>query len=484
MRLLKNNFSVILVFSFLLAQPILSFIFNPKYYSDLPALSWSDLRTGAYGIELEKKLVEGSYFSKVGNESYRWLLYKLFSRLSNNVTVGKKQFLFLPERTNEINQVMLSETTETVVAKIKNFHNILKSRGIPLLIVIPPNRSRTYSDFAYKTGRIPPRRKSFFDDLYIRLSKEKIPFLLLDEEMLKMRVESNVPVYYKNDHHWTFEAVELVSPFIVNAFEELYGSIPREYKRIYDYKWSDAYNSHFSLGRKLGFSKTSLPVKFKEKQRIPKFSKVRKNVKPSGRLMLLSASYGNYGLVEFLSNELGYQIPFHVSAGQGALYSPSKFIQRNINQYEKNGLPKGVIWLFPEYHIRHNLSNNVYFPEAIDFKEYEYVDFDIEVTAGGEMGKSGELIQMSEVLKFNIRFKKDVKELFINISGSKGIKKPVISYRGSSVSKQRYIIVHDSEENKFHFSSSEPKTIHKFEIDTRHLEGHRFFKLKAYNKRY
>lgn len=474
MKAIKDHFLVIVIFGFLLVQPLLSYIYNPDFFNKMPEVSWEGLQTGEYGVKLEKTLNDESFFAKVSNEKYRMMLYKFFYRLNENVIIGKKNFLFLPDQTNEIPEGEAKKDIPKILESIGAFKKHLDQAGIPLMLAVLPGRAKVFPDLAYKNGKFPPNREKYFNEVYQALDREGIAYYRLEDDLKKLRSEKNMSPFYRVDHHWTFEATELLAPKFVQTWQKLHGSLvpaPKP-KRVYEYTWQEVVNEYNNIVHKLGFSRGTVPVKFKEVQKDPVFTPEKFNEEVNGRLMLIGSSYGGYGPVEFISNELGYRMPFIVVHGQSVKYMPSQMIHRNLSDPKKYGLPSGVVWVISEKDFRTVFTDNINYPPVLRASG-EDLKFKFSKFLGGEVKDSHTLTQKEKTLKVGIKLKKKAKQIILEIRHDSGS-----DYSRSELklpSGQHYYIVHDGERNRFVLESDKETDVFEFEIQSSRLKDKRDF---------
>ncbi len=96
----------------------------------------------------------------------------------------------------------------------------LAARGIPLLIVIPPNKETVYPE--YLPDEVSPiRPPSRLDQLVERLRRTHSPVHLLDLRPALMAAKASGRLYFKTDTHWNDEGAYVAYRAIMNAVKAL-----------------------------------------------------------------------------------------------------------------------------------------------------------------------------------------------------------------------------------------------------------------------
>lgn len=438
------NIFIFVVVVFVILQVPISTIASKGSLKPFLNISWDRLINGTYGLELEQSFKENSYISKVSGEKYRSFVYGLFSRTNKNVIVGKNNFLFLRDKTMEIDKNSESEIPNAL-AYVKKIQKTLKDNGVNLYIVTIPARSRIYPELAYSSKKFPKNRKAFFKKLYSTLSENGVEVLNLESMMVKAKKEiAPIKVFFSVDHHWSYKAVEYISPGIAKELANTFPINKLNPKIIYTNKWVIKTNPHDKIARKLGFPKASLPNKFKQEQNIPVFKPNRdsQNKNAENKLLIASSSYARYGLVEFLSNQFGYPIPFYIERGRGPNYAMANVLQRNLTLRKKYGKPNTVLWLLGESELRyiHSPYEMNIVPEVDDL---EAVKFSIvKVTNAKKVGLS--VTHKEKDLTIQLKMKESRKTFVLAL-------KVLSNGRPSTVTiaNKRFEIIQDGEINYF-----------------------------------
>ncbi len=370
------NFLFLCVILFIATQIPLSFMFVEDI--KLPTLSFSKLRNGEFGVDLEKTMKNSSYLSEVTSKNYKSFIEKIVKRPNKNVLIGEDDFLFLKKETDELPAIYLEEKVSKITKNLALYNDLFEKNGIKLILVILPNRSRLYKELAYKNKEIPEVRKKSFLKVLDELKGKNIDFIELSPFMINASKELKDPVFFRIDHHWTWRFVEWLTPRLLS---ELSLSLNEEIinpKKIFDIKWTTIVNEHDKILRKLGYARNLVPNRFKHKQEVPVFSPDRDKlqINAENKLLMVSSSYGRYGVVEHFSNKLGYAMPYYIGRGKGPLWGMNAAIQRNISQGYKYGKPKAVMWILSESEVL-KMDDILNIPKVADVDKLKSAPFSI-----------------------------------------------------------------------------------------------------------
>jgi hypothetical protein len=204
----------------------------------------------------------------------------------------------------------------------------------------------------------------------------------------------------------------------------------------------------------------------------------------AGKFMMISSSYGRYGFVEFLSNEIGYPIPFYIERGKEPTYGLNKLILRNITQESKFGKPKNVLWIMTESEI-FKLSEGVPMSLVVDIKKLRTVSFDI-IPDNNETLSGSILRHKTGVLKFVIKTKEKITNFTIAMKVKSTSRISNLKYISSDGSFSERDLVQDGEISYIKFQNETPSSRFTFEITTPrevNIKGkHRRFSILGFYK--
>jgi len=463
----------IIVMIFIMIQIPLSLTLDSELF---PKLSFQDLRDGTYGIKLEQNLKDNSYLAEISSKYYQSLISAFINRTSKTVIKGKKNFLFLRERTDEITEEKLQENIPKIITYISDFKEILKSHDIDFTLVIIPNRSRFYQKYAYKNKLVPPTRKRYFETISKKLMSNGIKTLELAPEFKQFKRSYSPNIFFKIDHHWTWEFVHSFSPKLIDLLE-LRMNIPKQTpKEIYSWEWEDKSNAHDKILRKLGYSDLFIPTQYRELQRVPKFNmdKNQQSFDATNKTMMLSTSYGRYGIVEFLSNQLGYQLPFYIGRGKGPTFAVSEFIHKVINGEQSK--PRSVFWIIAEFEFSALAEAGISLPSKLNVNDLIERTFKIKPLSTFNL-EDNQLNHRDGHMQFKIKpSKKPEKsaQLVLSVQTKSKKRKSTIQ-----ISDMKYDLLHDDTQQYFPL----PNTNDLITIETpyiKKLKKGRSFQIKLY----
>ncbi len=480
MKKILKNLPIYLIVIFVLIQVPLTLVEVPKISNLLPEFSFKSLRSGQYGRELETKLIDSSFLSNVSSKKYRSLINQFFMRSNKKVIIGEENFLFLKGHTDEL-ALNTFEKIPKILAYIEKVKDTLRDKNINLMLMIIPNRAVVYPEYAYESKKLPKNRARFFQEVKEKIITNGVKVLDLTNLLKWARTElKDSPAFFKVDHHWSYKAVEKITPEIVNFYEKEFGSVRESKEKPFDYMWEIKVNAHDKIARKLGFSRNALPNKFKQKQSIPIFDKDREEIMSyaQDKFMMISSSYGRYGFVEFLSNELGYPIPFYIERGKGPTHGMNKLVLRNLSQTKKYGIPKNVLWVVGETSLI-GLAQAPPLALAVRYENLKELYYKVTKLDGGTF-EDRILSHRSGKMKFNMHLKKEVDSIVIGMKIKSHYNISKLKYIDKNKKEYSREIVHDGEVYYYKFKSKIPSKDFFFEISTpeiTRLKGNREFEI-------
>jgi len=392
--------------------------------TSMPEFSWDVLIDGELGDLWNQWLLDNSIVSKMTGKIFREFRLNLFKDSNPNIQVGQDHWLFLPERKDEISSNKLEQLGSSGSEALESVFNTLKEANISLLVVIIPNRSRIYPEFAYEDGRIPPNREKFIPELLSSLTEKRIPFLSLEQIFIKEKLSGH-QLFYKDDHHWTMKGAEIAMQAVAKAIH-FKGRKLRQ--KPYEVIWKRK-SSGSSLIRILGLREGgNLEKLYKDEQISADFVPPRVNREflefESGGVGLLSASYGLFGSPEFLSNELMTRVGFITANGDGPLYAPSQFISEYLSQ---NGRvrPAILVWPIPEYHFWEIAEEPTRVPKGY-LGATRRIAHEVGATDGFKLVNSNTLLQTKGKAHFSVELDQSITKIRLIIRSKKHGKRSLI----------------------------------------------------------
>lgn len=470
---------IYIVVLFVLLQYPLSVVFQKDFYKDTPMPNWTSLMSGEFGSNIERYFSENSFLAVNGAQKYREIIYKYFLRSNKKVLIGKNNFLFEKIKMGPI--VPDSKLNASLITqKILEIKSKLEAHGSKLTMLLIPNRANIYADYVYDDGVYEPSRDIFGQDILSRLRQQGLSIIDLTAWMKEKR-KTGLQIFFKVDHHWTYKAVAELAPFVAAKLKEDNASLKAKKKIIFKTYWDEKTSAHDKIARKLGFGRSSIPNKFKEKQWIPSFNLDRDKIQNQSteNLMVISSSFARYGLIEFLSNELGYALPFYIERGRGANYGIEKLFLRHIIKEEKM-IPKHVLWVISEGELFGQGTRND-IPNIFDFEKKQNINFELKDISGGELA-GNTLSHLPGKLSFTVHLKSKKRRLILAIKTKSRATPSRLKFMNEGSGHESYTIIHDGETDYYFFETDEPTQNFHFNILTpfhKRLTGGRKFEISG-----
>lgn len=149
--------------------------------------------------------------------------YSLFSKLhAKSVLIGKNGFLYENgfNRTLEGKDFIGSEAMAKRMRKLKSIQDTLQKQGIPLLVILAPNKTRTYPEFLPDYLPLHPVDSNNYN-ISLQLLKElNIPFMDVSEWFVKIKSESPYPLFSPYGIHWSRYGVALVADSLTHYLNQ------------------------------------------------------------------------------------------------------------------------------------------------------------------------------------------------------------------------------------------------------------------------
>jgi alginate O-acetyltransferase complex protein AlgJ len=153
-------------------------------------------------------------------------LQALAQDIDGSVLIGKNGWLFLrPEADPNFIAFRglnpLSEKQLDAWQQLLEHRNAwLTARGIPFLVVIPPDKQTIYTEFLPPSAA-PLVPRSYLDQLINRLRQTHSPVHLLDLRPALIAAKSTGQLYYKTDSHWNDLGAYYAYRAILNALNQI-----------------------------------------------------------------------------------------------------------------------------------------------------------------------------------------------------------------------------------------------------------------------
>lgn len=205
------NFGARLVDSdFRLNEPELSGVVNVP---EKPEISLENLASGTFQNELEDWLEYHLFTRRILTRTYNQLLYSVFHSTDNReMLVGKDDYVFekayatayLAELTDEEVRAL-----EYSIERVDKLHDLLKERGIPLIVRMSPSKAELYPEYlpsAYDRFVQMKQGGTYAANWYQAfieiISKTDIPVYDRHDMLVQMKNDEEI-VFAKGGIHWT-----------------------------------------------------------------------------------------------------------------------------------------------------------------------------------------------------------------------------------------------------------------------------------------
>jgi hypothetical protein len=432
----------IFTFALLLSHIYIGHIYKPFDMKKFPRYHFNDLLDGTYVRDINKFLSKSLFFHHLSGVHYRKFLFDNLNKITSTIVVKNDSYLFNPYRLYEFPKE--KELKTPILSEIiLPFKKKLKERGIDLIILPVPSRSYVFRDFAYKNKAEPKNRKKYYSKIYKSFQELNITYFDSRAFFNKLLTDKSLNIYFKVDHHWTYKTSQIVAKEITGKYLSEY-SLNKD--KPYNVSWQEKFNPRNSFLKKLGFY-SSIPKSLVHKYKVPTFT-INKNIKSIDEVCLLSSSFGNYGIYEFLSNELGGKICKFINTGMGAMYSPTEFLLKKLKNSNDIKKIKKIIWIIPEYYMRKIIEMETAFP-TFDPKISIKTDFKI-------YNKYKEIIKKrlqtdSKNKTIYLKFNKNVQRLTLNLKTYGGWSRTLIRVYHNDKDYTQNLLIHSGESFKYSY---------------------------------
>jgi hypothetical protein len=324
----------------------------------LPAVRVGKIRQedyfdGTAAQKLEKQALNESHAARWLTPRHSELSYRLLRRAAPAVWLGRKRWLFIPERVREMPEAHWARGVgynADAIAKVQRF---LRDHGGKLVVALVPNRSRVYPDRAYWWGgQMPPGKAAFLSRLASELRRREVAVVDLTDALIQQRERGRL-VFFPDDHHWTAFGARAAAEAIVAEMPESHRALlgPAGGKPPYRVRLKERAKSEHSLVRKLGFVPgAQLRRRFFARGAKVSFSGREGHGFQESCASYWSTSYGRFGSPQFFANAARCPVRIRYRDGAGSGRIPVEEMRR----LARAGHLKGrhvFVWEIPEYHL-------------------------------------------------------------------------------------------------------------------------------------
>lgn len=171
-----------------------------------------------FGNEFEEWFSKNFAFCDSVTDLYSSLKMSLFAEGSDQVVVGRDDFLFFAETTADFigTSALSDEEIEETAAALKALQEQTEAQGAEFLFVCAPNKNTIYGDMMparYRKSESP----SNLDRLYAALERHSVSYLDLRPVLLD--ASENELIYHKRDTHWNGAGAKIAFEQIASYFD-------------------------------------------------------------------------------------------------------------------------------------------------------------------------------------------------------------------------------------------------------------------------
>lgn len=448
-KIFQNKTFTIFFLIILLQVPMSILLRNDKF--KFPKGSFNEVLNGSYFLELEDFLSTNILFFNKTGAFFRKIKFEALHRYSGAIILKTDGKIFTRDKLNDIDPYETADINRAI-EKVSSVQKMFEKKGVEFIPILVPSRETVYSDELYGKWGMPTRQKKVKNEFLELLSRKGVEVFDLEPYIRKWMDSYGDQLYYAGDHHWTHFASFLAAELLIDKYYDVTDKVE---DLPYEPVWSIKKPKKNSLLKKMAFFR-EVPESLTYLYNEVTFKKKRKSNIHSD-LLFVSASFGSFGIVEFLSNAKGERVAFQVDNGQGALYVLNRLVQSFVlNDKYKN--VKKVFWLFPDYHIP-ILMNDSEIPKIYDKKDLSPVKFKVASYEGmNEFGKNKfKLTSGDAYISLDLEEKRKQQKLVIEL---------IVSGKGKMtrllLNKQSKIIIHDGESSFYDFKTNQKSLDFKF----------------------
>lgn len=322
------------------------------------AISWNKLIQGDAVGELESAIKSRSFLVHETGARFNELMFLALGR-TTGLHVSADNWLFVKERTLEIESEDLDCRIDHAVRVVEEFSERCAERNLKLFVVITPDRFRLYPQRVFSDGVLPENRGRFLPELCTALRERGLPVLDLTPAFLH-EVQSGRELHFSVDHHWTYAGSEVGAQYCARWLESEIGVLPGAKSRTFVFREKLVDGSpHRSLVTLLKLRKErGIERRFLSEQRVvdivpswPELNQVTWDPEDEPSGIVLQSSFGMFGFPQYLEKALDRRLVALVQPGRGSLYGPSRFLLDHLPKLGESNPYLFVLWEIPEYHL-------------------------------------------------------------------------------------------------------------------------------------
>lgn len=390
-------------------------------------LTAADVRNSTVGTKLEDFFNGRSLLYHGTGALYNEWVFRLFGRASG-VVATQGDWLFLKSNSLELEASEVDRKIQSNLQFISKVSQNFEDSGSRVLVVVIPNRSRLYSDLAYRSEELSHRQR-FLPEFVEALDGRGVWCLDLTDSLAKL-IESGTASHFETDHHWSYSGSEAAARATADVIRTEVGQLGGPTPRAFEVEWTEASNPpNRSLVSFLKFRKESpLERRFLHPQKLAQFDPDWRQMVPGEtkrEILVLESSFGMFGFSQFLEMALGNGVDAVVEPGNGSVFAPALY----LSKARVNATPyRLIVWVVPEYHLLEGLENQgagvtIELPNALAEEEIDRI---VAATAvrGQGVSVAGQCIDIqAETSYLNIAFSEPVDAVRMSFRCEGGVKR-------------------------------------------------------------
>ena len=183
---------------------------NREIMTELPAITAENI--SKYPGQIEAYLKDNLPFRQEMITFSADVLYSVFqSGISNQVIIGKQDWLFLDSYYKEFSDTVADfmgtnqlqpEKLEELGQIFSGLNNYCSQRGIPVYILICPNKASVYPEYMPDRILPAPLGSTYADQAYLYLANATQVPVIYPKELLIAAKSENYDLYFNLDTHW------------------------------------------------------------------------------------------------------------------------------------------------------------------------------------------------------------------------------------------------------------------------------------------
>lgn len=399
-----------------------------------PKVTWAGVVRGEAGPALESALTDQSFLAHGTGALWSELTFRAFGRVPARLRIGEGDWIFLAERLHPGSGAFWEESAARALARIGEALAPLHEAGLPVVVVLVPDRSRLEHEAAYRGGVIPPGRAEFLDVVRVGLEQAGEDVLSVEAALREERGRGARAVY-RSDHHWTWAGAQAAAAATSGRMVAA-GALEPCARPPYRVEWVPETSPPESLLRMLGFRRESaLTHRFRDDVPRAVFEPEPHAACPGRSVAVLTTSYGSFGFAEFLAREARLPVQAYVGRGKSAFFAPAQLVAQVLNDPAVPE-PAAVVWEIPEYHL-YDLPPAS--PELAEHRTptlrrgpFAGIPFEVEPVSGIDVDRRGRLRVTAREAALDVVLERPVRQLRVRLSSGAVASRGLVALEGDA----------------------------------------------------